>query len=102
MLGRGKKKRVQLVSQALGDPSTKPTNPRIKLNPLDPALLDYSSQQNERRGFSHPAIGVFYAFRHPKGREGVDTHWGDISPYEALDQLIVISYLMKRIDEAKA
>jgi len=41
-----RKRRVQLVSQALGDPSTKPTNPRIKLNPLDPALLDYNSQQN--------------------------------------------------------
>jgi hypothetical protein len=36
-----------LVSQSLGDPNTKPTNPRIKLNPLDPTSHDYGSQQNE-------------------------------------------------------
>jgi len=91
-----------LVRYALGDPSSKEIkDPKIKFNPLDPTSQDYKSQQNEQRGLSYLAYGVFFAFRHPKGHEPKDTQWGNITYQEALDQLSVISYLMKRIEEAK-
>lgn len=90
-----------LVRNVIGDPSKEIRNPKIKFNPLDLTSPDYKSQQNEQRGFSYLAHGVFFAFRHPKGHEPKDTRWGNITPYEALDQLVVISYLMKRIEEAK-
>jgi len=91
-----------LVRNVFGDPASREIrDPKIKFNPLDPASPDYRSQQNEQRGMSNLAHGVFFAFRHPKGHEPQDTQWGDITAYEALDQLIVISYLMKRIVEAR-
>lgn len=90
-----------LVRNVIGDPSKEIKNPKIKFNPLDSTSPDYKSQQNEQRGLSYLAHGVFFAFRHPKGHEPKDTRWGNITPYEALDQLVVISYLMKRIEEAK-
>ncbi len=91
-----------LVRNVFGDPTSREIrDPKIKFNSLDPASPDYRSQQNEQRGLSNLAHGVFFAFRHPKGHEPQDTQWGDITAYEALDQLTVISYLMKRIDEAR-
>ncbi|MGB8216271.1 MAG: TIGR02391 family protein [Candidatus Methanoperedens sp.] len=90
-----------LVRNVIGDPSKEIKNPKIKFNPLDLTSPDYKSQQNEQRGLSYLAHGIFFAFRHPKGHEPKDTRWGNITPYEALDQLVVISYLMKRIEEAK-
>jgi uncharacterized protein (TIGR02391 family) len=91
-----------LVRTAFGDPASREIkDPTIKFNPLDPASPDYRSQQNEQRGLGYLALGVFFAFRHPKGHEPQDTQWGDITAYEALDQLSAISYLMKRIDEAR-
>jgi uncharacterized protein (TIGR02391 family) len=92
---------INLVKASFGDPNSKEIkNPKIKFNPLDPQSTDYRSQQNEQRGLSSIACGIFYAFRHPKGHEPKDKNWGNIEPYEALDQLVVISYLMKRIEEA--
>jgi len=92
---------INLVKASLGDPNSKEIkNPKIKFNLLDPQSTDYRSQQNEQRGLSSIACGIFYAFRHPKGHEPKDKNWGNIEPYEALDQLVVISYLMKRIEEA--
>jgi uncharacterized protein (TIGR02391 family) len=90
-----------LVRNVMGDPTRDIRDPKIKFNLLDPTSPDHRSQQNEQRGLSYLAYGVFFAFRHPKGHEPRDTQWGDITAYEALDQLIVISYLMKRIDEAR-
>lgn len=93
---------IQLVLQAVGSPTAKETmNPKIRFNPLDSSSPDYKSQQNEQRGLSCLAHGIFLAFRHPKGHEPKDTRWIHIDPYEALDQLITISYMMKRIEEAK-
>lgn len=93
---------IKLVQNVIGDPNAREIkSPKIRFNPLDPTSTDYKSQQNEQRGFSHIAHGIFFAFRHPKGHEPKDKDWGDISPYEALDQLVVISYLMKRFEEAK-
>jgi len=96
-----KESEINLVKVSFGDPNSKEIkNPIIKFNPLEPLLADYQSQQNEQRGLSSIACGIFYAFRHPKGHEPKDKSWGNIEPYEALDQLVVISYLMKRIEEA--
>ncbi len=92
---------TELVRNTLGDPKKDIIGPKIKFNLLDPASPDYRSQQNEQRGLSYLAHGIFFAFRHPKGHEPQDTQWGNIDPYEALDQLIVISYLLKRIEEVK-
>lgn len=93
---------IALIKNVIGDPNAKEIkSPKIKFNALDPKSSDYKSQQNEQRGFSHLAHGIFFAFRHPKGHEPKDKNWGDISSYEALDQLAVISYLMKRLEEAK-
>lgn len=92
---------INLMQSAMGDPKAKEIkNPKIKFNELDPTVLDYQSQQNEQRGLSMIACGIFHAFRHPKGHEPQDTSWGDIHPYEALDQLIVISHIMNRIEKA--
>jgi uncharacterized protein (TIGR02391 family) len=93
---------TSLVRAAFGDPASKEIrDPTIKFNPLDPASPDYKSQQNEQRGLGYFGFGVFFAFRHPKGHEPQDTQWGDLTAYEALDQLTAISYLMKRVDEAR-
>jgi uncharacterized protein (TIGR02391 family) len=93
---------ITLVRNVFGDPASREIrDPKFKFNPLDPASPDYRSQQNEQRGLSNLAHGVFFAFRHPKGHEPQDTQWGDITAYEALDQLVVISYLMKRLDEVR-
>jgi uncharacterized protein (TIGR02391 family) len=98
---QSKESEINLVKVSFGDPNSKEIkNPIIKFNPLDPLSADYKSQQNEQRGLSSIACGIFYAFRHPKGHEPKDKSWGNIEPYEALDQLVVISYLMKRIEAA--
>lgn len=90
-----------LIETALGNPSAREIkNPRLKFNALDPGSLDYRSQQNEQRGLSYLAHGVIFAFRHPKGHEPKDKDWVTISAYEALDQLVTVSYLMRRVEEA--
>jgi len=75
-------------------------NPIIKINAFDKNSPDFKSQKNEQTGFQLILEGVFSAFRHPKGHEPKDTKWGDIDPYDALAQLVTISYLVKRIEEA--
>jgi uncharacterized protein (TIGR02391 family) len=93
---------IALVIEAFGNPNTKEIKvlPNVKFNPLDPTSRDYVSQLNEQRGLSFLAHGIIMAFRHPKGHEPKDTSWGNITPYEALDQLVTISYLMNRIEKA--
>lgn len=96
-----KESEINLVKSSFGDPNSKEIkDPTIKFNLLDQQSPDYRSQQNEQRGLSSIACGIFYAFRHPKGHEPKDSSWGDINPYDALAQLAIISYLMKRIEEA--
>jgi len=75
-------------------------NPPIKFNPMDKASVDFKSQKNEQQGLQLIAEGIFAAFRHPKGHEPKDTHWGKLGPYEALDQLITISYIIARVEQA--
>lgn len=75
-------------------------DPPIKFNPLNKKATDFKSQKNEQEGLRLILEGIFAAFRHPKGHEPKDTSWGDISPYDALDQLITITHIMKRIENA--
>lgn len=94
---------VRLVEEVLGKPDMSShtfSTPRVKLNPLDSASRDFVSQLDEQKGFSSLTIGIFQAFRNPKGHQPKDKTWVGIDAYEALDQLVVISLVMKRLQEA--
>lgn len=94
---------VRLVSDVLGDPNMSSKSfspPKVKINPLDPTCADFVSQLDEQKGFSSLGTGIFQAFRNPKGHQPKDKEWVSIDAYEALDQLIVISLVMKRIENA--
>jgi uncharacterized protein (TIGR02391 family) len=94
---------AQLVSEILGRPDMNTNNyspPRVKINDLDQTSEDFVSQLDEQKGFSSLATGIFQAFRNPKGHQPKDKDWVRIDPYEALDQLITISLVMKRIEAA--
>lgn len=60
--------------------------------------LSNQAEENEQRGLGLIASGVVSAVRNPKG------HTPQIAialdPYEALEQLATISYLMKRLDKS--
>lgn len=83
----------KLMQQAIGG-----KNPLIKFSALDPKSPEYKSQENLQEGMRLIAEGVFAAFRHPKGHEPKNKV--QINPYEALDQLVIISYLMNQIELA--
>jgi len=68
----------------------------IKFNPF----LQTQSGKDEQVGLSLIAEGVFKAFRNPKGHNPKDHPLVELDGYEALDQLVIISFLMKRIEEA--
>jgi len=58
------------------------------------------SGRNEQIGVENIFEGVFKAFRNPKGHEPEDKKMVQLDPYEALEQLIIINYLMKRLIKA--
>jgi len=72
------------------------TSPKIKFN-----TLTTRSEKDEQDGLKLLTEGIFAAFRNPKGHEPMDAPAVQISPLEAIDQLIVVSYIFKRIDEAQ-
>jgi uncharacterized protein (TIGR02391 family) len=59
------------------------------------------SGRNEQEGLGLICKGVFKAFRNPKAHQASDHPLVRINPYDALDQLITISYLIKRIEKAR-
>jgi uncharacterized protein (TIGR02391 family) len=75
----------------------RPKDLKIKFNDA----LDQESGKNEQAGLALIAEGIFKAYRNPKGHKPEDHPLVQIDPYQALDQLITISYLMKRVDDAK-
>ncbi len=94
---------VRLVSDVLGKPDMNSSNfspPKVKLNPLDQTCTDFVSQLDEQKGFSALTMGIFQAFRNPKGHQPKDKNWVEISAYEAFDQLVAISLVMKRLQQA--
>ncbi|MGA4643461.1 TIGR02391 family protein [Limisphaera sp. 4302-co] len=94
---------VDLVKEVLGRPDMGSKNfsaPPVKINELKKESPDFISQLDEQRGFSSLVTGVFLAFRNPKGHQPKDKTWVEIDPYEALDQLVVISLVIKRLQKA--
>ncbi len=63
--------------------------------------LDELTGKNEQEGLALIAEGIFKAFRHPKGHKPEDHPLLNITPYEALAQLIIIDYIWRRIEAAK-
>jgi hypothetical protein len=45
--------------------------------------------------------GIFKAFRNPKGHKPEDHHSVQIESYEALYQLVIISYMMMRVEKSQ-
>jgi uncharacterized protein (TIGR02391 family) len=74
-----------------------PDKLRIKFNDF----LHEDAGRNEQAGLALIAEGVFKAFRNPKGHKPKDHPLVELDGYEALDQLVIISFLMKRIEEAQ-
>jgi uncharacterized protein (TIGR02391 family) len=56
------------------------------------------SEQNEHRGLALIAEGIVSAIRNPKGH--MPKHSIPLAPYEALEQLGIVSYLMRRLDSS--
>lgn len=94
---------VDLVKEVLGKPDMGSKNflaPPVKINELNEESPDFVSQLDEQRGFSSLVTGVFQAFRNPKGHQPKDKTWVEVDPYEALDQLVVVSLVTKRLEKA--
>jgi uncharacterized protein (TIGR02391 family) len=71
-----------------------PKHPILKFN-----ALASQSDKDEHRGLGLIAEGIVAAVRNPKGHAPKDKI--TLDAYEALEQLIVISYLFKRVDKAQ-
>lgn len=80
-----------LVQESLGGAS-----PHVRFN-----RLQSRSERDEQTGLQLIAEGVCAAFRNPKGHEPMDAPAVQIDAIEALDQLAVISYILKRIEQAE-
>jgi uncharacterized protein (TIGR02391 family) len=65
--------------------------PRLKFT-----ALSTQTEQNEHRGLALIAEGIVSALRNPKGH--LPGAVISLSPEEALEQLAIISYLMRRLD----
>lgn len=82
---------------ALVQSTMKTNNPKIRFN----EFLDERSGKDEQNGLALMCEGVFRAFRNPKGHKPEDHRLVQLDPYEALAQLVTISYLMDRIEKAQ-
>jgi len=70
--------------------------PTLQLTPY----LETDSGKNEQAGLALIAEGVFKAFRNPKAHSPKDAPQVQIDALEALDQLVIISYIFKRVERA--
>jgi uncharacterized protein (TIGR02391 family) len=84
---------VQSTMKNINDPDKL----KIKFN----KFLNENSGKNEQIGLALIAEGVFKAFRNPKGHKHERHPLVKLDAYEALCQLIIISYLMERIERAE-
>lgn len=91
------KSEAELV-QATMKQIANPANLRIRFNDA----LNEESGKNEQSGLALICEGIFKAFRNPKGHKPEDDPLIQVGPYEALAQLVTISYLMQRIEDAGA
>ncbi len=88
--------RIEQTCRSLVQQSFSVESPRIKFNELKT-----KSERDEQEGLKLIAEGICAAFRNPKGHEPVDSPQVQIDAIEALDQLVIISHLFRRIDRAK-
>lgn len=84
---------VQATMKQIGNPE--------KLVIVFNDFIHEDSGKNEQAGLTYIAEGIFRAFRNPKGHEPEDHPSLEMGPYEALDQLITIDYIWRRIERAK-
>jgi uncharacterized protein (TIGR02391 family) len=83
---------VQATMKQINDP----TKLKIRFN----EVLHEDCGKNEQAGLALICEGIFKAFRNPKGHKPEDHPSLHIEPYAALHQLVVVSYLMERVEEA--
>lgn len=83
---------VQAVMKAIAEP----TKLKIRFNDF----LHDNSGKNEQAGLAAICEGIFKAFRNPKGHKPEDHLLIKLEPYEALQQLIIINYMMVRVEQA--
>jgi uncharacterized protein (TIGR02391 family) len=70
--------------------------PRIRFN-----NFQTKSERSEQEGLRLVTEGIFAAFRNPKGHEPMDASLLQMDGLAALDQLVTISLIFRRIDEAE-
>jgi len=87
---------INKSGRSLAQEAMRENQPMIAFNELKT-----QSEKDEQVGLKLITEGIFAAFRNPKGHEPKNTSWGAITPYEALDQLIMISYIFGRIEPVK-
>lgn len=85
---------VQATMKQISDPSKL----KIRFN----NFLDEDSGKNEQAGLAAVCEGIFKAFRNPKGHKPEDHPLVRLEPYEALQQLVIINYMMVRVERATA
>lgn len=83
---------VQSTMKQISDPS----KVKIRFN----QYLDDDSGKNEQTGLASICEGIFKAFRNPKGHKPEDHPLVELDPYEALQQLVIINYMMIRIERS--
>ncbi len=83
---------VQATMKQIADPS------KLKIRFND--CLGDEFGKNEQAGLAAICEGIFKAFRNPKGHKPEDHPLVELEPYEALQQLIVINYMMIRVERA--
>jgi len=89
------KNEVKLV-QATMKQINEPTKLKIKFN----EFLHEEAGKNEQAGLALLCEGIFKAFRNPKGHKPEDHQSVQIEADEALYQLVIISYMMMRIEKS--
>lgn len=90
------KNESELVQTTMKKNIGNPEHLKIKFN----EYLNEDSGKNEQAGLALICEGIFKAFRNPKGHKPESHPIVQINPYEAIAQLIIISYLAQRIDKA--
>lgn len=71
--------------------------PTLQLTPY----IASDSGMNEQAGLALIAEGTFKAFRNPKAHSPKDAPQVRLDALEALDQLVIISYIFKRVERAE-
>lgn len=97
--GMENKDGAALVKETMGvfyDEKKRIDDPPVCFNDF----LNTDSGQSEQRGLAAICWGVYKALRNPKGHKPEDHPLVELDPYEALQQLIIINYMMVRVEQA--